>query len=138
MTYCKLPSHCGLRYSYCLLLIVLVGGCGKSGEQVAPVSGRVTLDGQPLGTADILFQPGDMKPPSSGRTDKDGRYTLGYKRGVPGALVGQHLVRIAVNTDITHGPQTVPPRYNTQSELKREVELGKQNVIDFELTSDKK
>lgn len=105
---------------------------------MAPVHGRVTLDGQPLEAADVIFQPDGDKSPSFGRTDMDGRYELGYKRGMPGALVGSHTVSIAVNLEIKRGPQPVPARYRVNSELRREVESGKDNVIDFELVSDAK
>ena len=35
------------------LLICLAAGCGQSGPDVAPVKGRVTLDGRPLATVDF-------------------------------------------------------------------------------------
>ena len=123
---------------YFSLLIVLVVGCGPAGPELAPVTGRVTLDGEPLYPADVVFQPDGAKPPSFGRTDEDGRYTLGYKRGVEGALVGPHTVRIMIVTEQTRGPQLVPPRYNTESELRREVLAGEENVFDFDLTTDEK
>ena len=120
------------------LFLLVVAGCGQAGPDVAPVRGRVTLDGRPLEAADVIFQPDGDKSPSFGRTDKDGRYELGYKRGMPGALVGSHTVSIAVNLEIKRGPQPVPARYRVNSELRREVESGKDNVIDFELSSDAK
>jgi hypothetical protein len=120
---------------YGILLLAMLAGCGRSGPELAPVSGRVTLNGQPLAAADVIFQPDAMKSPSYGRTASDGRYMLAYKRGVLGALVGPHTVRIAEVTEITGGPQRVPPRYNTESELRVEVEADQDNVFDFDLTS---
>lgn len=122
------------------LLLMLPGsiGCGHAGPQLAPVSGRVTLDGKPLRDADLVFQPDDAKSPSYGRTDADGRYDLGYKRGVPGGLVGWHTVKIAEVKEITRHPQRVPQRYNTESELRREVKPNEKNVFDFELESGSK
>jgi hypothetical protein len=79
-----------------------------------------------------------MKSPSFGRTNDEGHYELGYKRGTPGALVGNHTVQIMVVTEQTGGPQLVPPRYNTESELRREVKAGEDNVIDFDLKSEPK
>jgi hypothetical protein len=32
-------------------------------------------------------------------------------------------------------PKPLPPRYNRQSELRREVKAGEDNEIDFDLTS---
>jgi hypothetical protein len=120
-----------------LLSLMLTGtGCGESGPDLAPVSGRVTLDGRPLDPADVVFQPDDMKSPSFGRTNSDGRYDLAYKRGVAGALVGWHTVKISVVTEQTGGPQLVPPRYNSESGLRREVKAGEDNVFDFDLKSE--
>jgi hypothetical protein len=133
---CKFTVRGALCHIGCLLLLAVFAGCGQGGPEVAPVSGRVTLDGMPLETADVIFQPEGSKSPSFGRTDKDGRYELGYKRGVAGAIIGPHTVSIAVNTEITRGPQLVPARYRINSELRREVESGKDNVFDFELSTD--
>jgi hypothetical protein len=120
------------------LLLVLLPGCEKGGPELAPVSGRITLDGKPLDPADILFQPDGSKPPSFGRTNQDGRYELVYKRGVKGAWVGPHTVRIMVVTEQTHGPQLVPPRYNTESELRVEVAPDTENEFNFDLTTEPK
>ena len=116
-------------------------GCGHSGPALAPVSGHVTLDGQPLFGARLVFQPDATGSPSYGSTDRDGRYELGYKRGVKGAMIGSHTVRIQLdkeaassNGNAAQRPKSLPARYNTKSDLRRAVEPGS-NVIDFELTS---
>jgi hypothetical protein len=106
-------------------------GCGGSGLELAQVGGRVTLDGQPLGVARLMFQPEGLGSPSYGTTDSDGRYVLGYKRGVKGAMIGWHRISIQVES----GTRALPARYNTKTELRREVAPG-DNVLDFELTSD--
>jgi hypothetical protein len=121
-----------------VLLPLLVIGCGQSGAEVAPVSGRVTLDGRPLASADVAFQPDGAQRASSGRTNADGRYQLMFKRGQPGALVGEHTVRISISREIVRNPPPIPARYDTQSELRREVKAGEENVFDFELKSDAK
>lgn len=63
-------------------LPVLVTGCGRT--PVAPptynasVTGAITLQGQPLGHADIGFLPLDEKsPPSGTKTDEQGKFKLG-------------------------------------------------------------
>ena len=121
-----------IRYLSCLVLVIVVAGCGKSGPEVAPVSGRVTVDGQPMENVDVVFQPEDARSPSYGRTDKNGHYTLGYKRGVEGALVGSHGVGISVSRELVRNP---PQIKNT--ELRREVKPG-QNEFDFDVTSEAK
>jgi hypothetical protein len=131
-----LAKRC-LRFTQVLLLTAFAG-CGQSGAEVAPVSGRVTLDGRPLASADVSFQPDGARRASSGRTDADGRYRLMFKRGQPGALVGEHTVRISISREIVRNPPNIPARYDTQSELRREVKVGEENVFDFELKSDAK
>ena len=112
-------------------------GCGRSGPELAPVSGRVTLDGQPLSGARLMFQPEATGSPSYGATDRDGLYELGYKRGVNGAMIGWHIVRIQLDSEAS-GPKSLLSRYNSQSELRREVKPGENNVFDFQLTSEPK
>ena len=119
------------------LLICLAAGCGKSGPEVAPVKGRVTLDGRSLEMVDIVFQPEDGKSPATSRTDADGHYELLYKRGVMGAPTGQHTVRVGFTSGIVKNPPNIPDRYNKQSELHAEVKSGP-NEINFDLKSDSK
>jgi hypothetical protein len=127
-----------LTKSVLSLLLSLVAGCGESGPQVAPVSGRVTLDGKALALADVSFQPADSQRASYGRTDDDGRYQLMYKRGQPGAIAGEHTVRIWVSRELVPNPPRIPARYDTQTDLRREVKAGEDNVFDFNVESDAK
>ena len=121
-----------LRQVTCLIpALLLLTGCAKSAPDVAPVSGRVTLDGQPLEFAVVTFQPEGKAPATSG-TDKDGRYELMYKRDVMGAPLGMNRVSILLDVEQAHRPQ-IPP----QPDLKREVKPGP-NVFDFDLTSNAK
>ena len=120
-----------------VLLATSFAGCSKTGPDLAPVSGRITLDGNPLENADIVFQPDGSKPPSSGRANKDGQYQLGYKRGVMGGTVGSNTVRITISSDVVANPPNIPVRYNTESKLTKEVKSG-QNEINFDLTTDEK
>ena len=131
-----MPAKCCSRIAQ-LLLVAVFAGCGQSGPQVAPVSGQVTLDGRPLVNADVSFQPDGSQRASSGRTDADGRYQLMFKRGQPGAIVGEHTVRIWVSREIVRNPPHIPARYDTQSELRREVKPD-DNEFNFDLTSNPK
>ena len=120
-----------------ILLLIVLAGCGKGGQQIAPVHGRVTLDGQPLPNADVQFQPDGSQRPSSGRTDADGRYELMYKRGQPGAIVGPHTVRIWVSPEVVRNPPIIAARFDTKSELRREVKSD-DNEFDFDVTTEGK
>lgn len=115
-----------------LTTLVAIIGCSSSGSQFAPVSGRVTLDGEPAYATEVMFYPDGEKSPSVGRTDSDGRYLLRYKRGVEGGSVGWNTVRLKTITEVTHGRQLVPERFITGSDLRREVKSGN-NTFDFEL-----
>jgi hypothetical protein len=117
------------------MLVLLLTGCEQTGPEVAPVKGRVTLDGRPLANAVVQFQPDEGKRPSGGGTDENGDYQVYYKRGMSGARVGQHTVRILAQVE----PQApvIPDRYNKQSELRAEVKPGP-NEINFDLKSDAK
>jgi hypothetical protein len=128
------------KWQFCcwlLLLGLLISGCRKSGPELAPVSGRITLSGKPLEKADVVFQPENGKPPASGRTDAEGRYTLAYKRGVMGGLVGQNTVQISVSRELVRNPPKIAAKFNTQSELHREIKPG-ENEFDFDVTTEGK
>jgi len=122
------------------LACVGAAGCGSGGPELAPVEGTVTLDGTPLPAATVVFQPPEPGSPSSGITDEQGHYELLYAPGREGAMIGRHTVRITTyaqgradeNGEPTFTPERIPPRYNSQTELSREVKPGS-NTFDFPL-----
>jgi hypothetical protein len=113
----------------------------------------VTLDGKPLAGVDVSFQPiapeGSIEAGvgSSGRTDKDGHFTLKAATKQNGAVVGKHRVYIsslapqAASNDERFqrgGPplmEKVPTKYNANSNLIIEVPAGGTAKADFALTS---
>ncbi|MDQ3332196.1 MAG: carboxypeptidase-like regulatory domain-containing protein [Planctomycetota bacterium] len=123
-----------------MLLVSLTLGCGPDGPEIATVEGTVTLGGEPLAEAMVLFQPSNGRP-SAGRTDAEGHYELIYSQGREGALPGEHTV--AISTFQAGNPEEgtpkiierVPAQYNVQTELKETVEAG-ENVIDFNLKAE--
>ena len=73
-------------------------GC-RPKANIAPVSGRVTLDGQPMANVAINFGPLtgslDGAYASYGKTGADGRYTLKLvDGGRPGASIGKNRVTL--------------------------------------------
>lgn len=131
----------------CLLLLATLG-CGPShGHKTAPVSGVVTLDGQPFAGAKVTFQPKGGGPSSAGITNAAGEYTLIGFKGDPGAIVAEHRVVIfsgfdkaqpSADSDRDDAParvEPIPTRYNERSELTFPVEAGKDNVATFDLTT---
>ncbi|MBA4066315.1 MAG: hypothetical protein C0501_21895 [Isosphaera sp.] len=135
-------------YVVVLLAAAPAAGCGRAA--VAPVSGRVTVDGGPAAGVHVGFQPvgsgGDQHPGggSYGVTDADGRFTLRLVEGDgPGAVVGRHRVELTVRAkaDDRHdtrpaGPKSgvvIPPKYNRNSDLIFEVPAGGTEAADFEV-----
>jgi hypothetical protein len=129
-------------------VVLGIGGCGSG--NVAPVSGRVTLDGEPAANVRVTFQPlgsADNRNPGAGSyavTDADGYYTLtvvGTHRS--GAVVGKHRVSI----QSSHGPSAefpdappkpanpIPTKYNKESKLEFDVPKGGTTGADFALTT---
>jgi hypothetical protein len=130
-------------------LIVLLSGCGKSYKTV-PVSGLVTLDGDPLPNATVMFIPeaeGSSKaalPSSTATTGEDGRYSLVLTvagKTKPGAVVGKHKVFITLGAPGSSNDaqptfhQQLPQRYNRKSELECEVGPSGRDDANFPLKS---
>jgi hypothetical protein len=104
------------------------------------VKGRVTLNGEPLEGATVEFQPrAEGGSPSSGVTDAHGRYELMYTFDTPGAMPGEHVVSIRTagtyfddQGNELEREERVPPKYNSQTELRRTVKPGR-DKFDFDL-----
>lgn len=129
-------------------------GCGGplatdySGLNLVEVSGRVTLDDDPLPGAMVIFESEDQTY-SYGRTDDSGRYELMFNSEKSGVRPGPKIVRITTGPageesgiEPDEGeespappPMTIPARYNTRSELTAEVSAERRR-FDFDLRSD--
>jgi hypothetical protein len=131
--------------------LTLALGCGSQG--FAPVSGRVTLNGRPLANALVAFnrvpKEGSIEagPSSLGTTNQNGEFTLRASPDQPGALVGRHRVAITgMNPQIGESDarrprasaslvNTIPSRYNGNTELFFDVPSGGTNQANFDLKS---
>jgi hypothetical protein len=95
----------------------------------------VTLNGQPLENAGVVFQPvagvGEQSPSSGGFTDADGRYTLKIVGTESrGAVVGKHKVMITLvdedpGDDRPKRARRIPARY-----------AGKKTVLECDVPPD--
>src|SRR5436190_18839311 len=115
------------RYAFVVTAVLLIAGCGGSDVQLGDVTGHVTLDGQPLPNALVRFQPEKGGRSSQGITDDQGHFKLDYSSRFEGALVGKSKVMITTGSleDRTRrASETVPKKYNDESELTAEVKRG--------------
>jgi hypothetical protein len=73
----------------------LVGcGGGVSGPPTEPVSGVVTLDGQPVAKANVVFVPDGAGQGAAGVTDEAGKYALTTTTSRDGAVVGSYKIMV--------------------------------------------
>ena len=126
-----------MHHALATLAAVFLGvlsGCGGDQLPVVPVTGTVTLDGEPLGGALVEFQPIDsLGSPSYSATDAAGKYDLTFSQTRRGAWVGEHLVRISTRNENERLPEKLPPQYHATSNLKRQVEANGETVLDFDI-----
>ncbi len=129
-------------------LAVLAAGC-SDGVRLLPVTGTVSIDGQPVADAAVMFTPVDGGPIASATTDDRGIFSLATANR-PGAVAGEH--RVTVCKQITHNPDyknlsrqdagmmriewITPPRYSQPdtSGLRATVQRGMES-LSFDLTS---
>jgi len=146
------PGRNGARpRPYGCLLIVVVSfllpcGCGGPDYELAPVSGRVTLNGKPLADIQVSFQPSHAGksapgPGSFGTTDADGRYSLKTVTEPPvqGAVVGRHVVTFrarspqSLKTDEAVAPGVMLPVRAVDGSLSFDVTAEGTDQADFKL-----
>lgn len=125
-------------------LLAVSSGCtdGPSNYEqlgIAEVSGRVTLDGKPLSNARVIFVEPGAGFSSVGDTDSDGKYTLMLNTTQSGVAPGEKVVRITTAfSDEEDGPrqtESIPVRYNKESELTASVKPSESQTFNFDLQS---
>lgn len=109
---------------------LMLAGCGGSDMNAVPVSGKVTVDGEPAENIMVNFQPteGTEGPGSAGLTSADGTYSLQVvgSDSQPGTVVGTHTVTLVYkdpseDPSVDHQaepeepPVSLPPKAYNQS-----------------------
>jgi hypothetical protein len=123
---------------------ILCSGCDHGTPSLAPVSGKVVFQNQPLPGGAIVFVPdadrGNNGPLAQGTIQPGGAYTL-QTGGQAGAYPGWYRVTvIAVDRgyqSVGSAPRAlVPEKYRDPqlSDLTCEVKEGQENKINFNLT----
>lgn len=137
-----------------LLLIppALSCGCGVEADYPRePLSGVVTIDGQPLGKGHIVFEPKGQQPTQSGGEVIDGKFNVPREAGAmpgpyvvavfaddaplpvgvqPGTVEADAAIRKAAKTVLK-----VPQQYNINTTLTAEIKAGGPNAFTFDLSS---
>ena len=139
------------RIGYCcfcfaLLTLVVASGCGEKKNEVQ-VSGKVTIDGEPIENGVITFIAADGVTPPGGGAIKDGTYTAMVPPGekivtvMGNKLVGQE----PEYADMPDSPmrdkyETVTPaEYGAKHVTPLKATIGEaQEGLDFDLSKDYK
>ena len=120
-----------------LTVAVAIVGCGPKGPVMVPVTGTVTLDDKPMDEGVIYF-----KTIIEGSVDemaiKDGKFQgqvqVGDRR-VEVCKYGLGPPIMMGNAEIPNKIETLPFRYNVESELKASVTEAGPNNFTFAVTS---
>jgi len=125
-------------------LLVLATGCGGWSADRATVSGKVTLNNEPVTDGTITFQAAEG--PSAGARIVNGEYTTLAGNG---PMIGTNKVSISwrkptgkkvpvgspapKGTTMDETAEAIPPQFNKETTLTFDVASGKQSK-DFNLT----
>jgi hypothetical protein len=131
------------RYLIAATFVLALTGCSN---KLAAVSGKVTMDGKPIGPGDIAFTPvGQGNNAATGTVEKDGSYFLKTGRET-GIAPGKYQVSLSVReppADYHPGDRPppgrllIPEKYllPSSSGLEFDVQAG-HNTIDLPLKSE--
>jgi hypothetical protein len=126
-------------------LLILQGGCGKPPADlptvpIHPVSGVVTLDGQPIEGARLSLislqgqKPGDITP--NGISDAEGKFQIstyavgdGAPDGAYAIIVSWPEIRNAGGSEPEYGKERLPPKYQ-QPEKSGFVVTVSEDLLD--------
>jgi hypothetical protein len=138
----------GWRALPAIVALLVSAGCGGPKLEFTEVTGKVTLDDQPLCGVLVRFYPlsesAEQLPYATGMTDAAGVYRLTARSGEAGALVGRHRVVVhwpsrdlleAEGRRLPDANQRIPLPYTvvTQSPLEYEVKASGPQTIDLPL-----
>lgn len=131
--------------------LLALAGCGGDGLHYC--RGQVTLDGQPLAGAALVFMPVAGGRPAQAVTDAEGRFEAWTFEPGDGALLGEHHVTVSRVTIVgvqatehglegpSQGPvrteSSLPSRYGNAaiSGLSAQVKPGEDNFVELALSS---
>jgi hypothetical protein len=130
----------------CFLVVAVGGGgcnSGGSGGPATPIEGTVTLDGKPLEMGMVSFEAADGKGGFYQGPIQGGQYMVIVPAN---AIKGEMIVRvqgtirtgrrvpIGAGGAMVEEIITLPPKYNTKSELRFKPKPAEPNTHKIELT----
>ena len=137
MTNQRFPSVC--QTSLALILAVSIG-CGSRVPDTGVVAGEVTIDGTPVATGSISFQPVDGLSPTAGGAIVDGRFRAEVAIGTSKVsirapkVVGQRKLYDTPTSPVQPVmEESLPRKYNDATELRLDVTPGSMQH-DFHLS----
>lgn len=149
---CDMPAHgADWRLLLCSLACMMLG-CAKAParapSQPVPITGKVTLDGQPLPDAEVIFKTQTLGT-FAAATDANGVYKLVSSVGGEQVCEGPCAVTISkfvlpagqtpqpdMSPELQGGKQLLPSKYSDSNETKLGVNVPKEGgTFDFSLDS---
>jgi hypothetical protein len=138
----------GVLVTCAALTCAELAGCGRksyTGDQRFPLSGKVTVNGQPIQLGVIAFMPQGDKARVSGGPIRGGNYSIPEENGanagtyhvvihwnkMTGKKIPNPLDRTQIIDEMEEG---LPPKYHKNSELTAEVSAD-QTTFNFDLTT---
>lgn len=130
------------------VVAIALAGCGSGdGLDRRAISGSATLDGRPLDSGSILFDPdSDRVGTAVGTLIRGGRFALARAEGpVPGRYIARVYAASAVQAPPPPGVsgqvprpmvELIPPAYNVRSTLRAEVTADGPNDFRFAIRSE--
>ena len=125
-------------------LVLLATGCGKSGEPVGTVSGKITYQGQPVTEGSVSFNNDRLGASGTGEIQPDGTYQLATQgAGLPPGSYKVCIVppmeeqstssQLAASLEPKEMPD-IPQKYRSfqTSDLEATVQEGT-NELDFDM-----
>ena len=121
--------------------VLLVTGCDGVPGGMGTVTGRVTVDGLPAADGAVSFTPSDGMSQTSGGKIVEGRYEATAAIGA--AKVSIRIPKVVGKRKLYDRPdspvqpimeESLPPKYNDQTELVIEVRPGEMEC-NFDLSS---